>query len=330
MGIDFTHVNGARGKKWMPETMGGGVAVLDYDGDGKPDLLFVSGAYWPGDDRRAGAEVLPRPLPQRGQRAPTACRTSATSRARRGSSGSSTAWAPPSPTTTTTGATTSTSRRSTATSSSTTWAAASRRSPRRPASRDSGWGTSSAWLDYDGDGLLDLFVCRYVDWSPEKDLFCTLDGKTKSYCTPGALPRHAPRTSTATLGGGRFEDVTNEGGHRERQPEGARRRALGLRRRRPHRPPRRQRHGAQQPLPQPGRRTSSRTWRSRRASPWTRPGARAARWARPGPTPRTARASRSRSATSRTSSSPSTGPRRARSSSTSRRGAASGRRRFST
>ena len=43
VGVTFTHVNGAAGKKWMPETMGGGVAVLDYDSDGKPDLLFVSG-----------------------------------------------------------------------------------------------------------------------------------------------------------------------------------------------------------------------------------------------------------------------------------------------
>jgi len=53
MGITFTHVNGATGKKWMPETMGGGVAVVDYNSDGRPDLLFVSGAYWPGDSRAA-------------------------------------------------------------------------------------------------------------------------------------------------------------------------------------------------------------------------------------------------------------------------------------
>jgi tetratricopeptide (TPR) repeat protein len=47
-----------------------------------------------------------------------------------------------------------------------------------------GFSTSAAWVDYDRDGWLDLFVLRYVDWSIETDLFCTLDGKTKSYCTP--------------------------------------------------------------------------------------------------------------------------------------------------
>ncbi|HVE66636.1 MAG TPA: VCBS repeat-containing protein, partial [Thermoanaerobaculia bacterium] len=44
-------MTGARGDKWMPETMGGGVAVIDYDADGRPDLLFVSGSFWPGDPR---------------------------------------------------------------------------------------------------------------------------------------------------------------------------------------------------------------------------------------------------------------------------------------
>ena len=41
-GIRFRHVNGAFGKKLLPETMGSGVAVIDFDGDGKPDLLFVN------------------------------------------------------------------------------------------------------------------------------------------------------------------------------------------------------------------------------------------------------------------------------------------------
>jgi len=46
-GIDFVHSNGAYGDKLLPETMGGGVAFLDYDGDGHEDLLFVNSSQWP-------------------------------------------------------------------------------------------------------------------------------------------------------------------------------------------------------------------------------------------------------------------------------------------
>ena len=47
-GIAFTHVTGAYGDKLLPETMGGGVAFLDFDNDGAQDLLFVNSSYWPG------------------------------------------------------------------------------------------------------------------------------------------------------------------------------------------------------------------------------------------------------------------------------------------
>ena len=62
--------------------------------------------------------------------------------------------------------------------------------------------TSAAWFDYDRDGRLDLYVANYVQWSIDNDLFCTLDGRTKSYCTPesykgqsGRLLRGTPRRS---------------------------------------------------------------------------------------------------------------------------------------
>jgi hypothetical protein len=71
--------------------------------------------------------------------------------------------------------------------------------------------TSALWFDFDRDGLLDLFVCNYVKWSAEHDVFCTVDGKQKSYCTPEAY-----RGDTCWLfrnrGNGTFEDVTATSG----------------------------------------------------------------------------------------------------------------------
>src|SRR6185503_6265098 len=47
-GIRFVHANGAYGDKLLPETMGGGVAFLDFDNDGNQDLLFINSGFWPG------------------------------------------------------------------------------------------------------------------------------------------------------------------------------------------------------------------------------------------------------------------------------------------
>ena len=210
MGIHFVHVNGARGDKWMPETMGGGVAVLDYDGDGKPDLLFVSSCYWPGDPRGArmksslalyrnegvGTDGLPRFR--------EVTKEAGLEKVFYGmgaavgdydNDGKDDIYV-------------------TALGRNYLFHNLGGRFEEVAAKAgvaDSGWGTSAAWFDYDGDGLLDLFVCRYVDWSPKNDLFCTLDGKTKSYCTPERYPGTASHLYR-NLGHGRFEDVTKKAG----------------------------------------------------------------------------------------------------------------------
>jgi hypothetical protein len=75
----------------------------------------------------------------------------------------------------------------------------------------SAFSTSALWVDYDRDGLLDLLICNYVRWTPETDVFCSADGKTKAYCTPEA---YAGATSWLyrNNGNGTFEDVTAAAG----------------------------------------------------------------------------------------------------------------------
>jgi len=210
LGVDFTHVNGAAGKKWMPETMGGGVAVLDYDGDGRPDLLFVSGSYWPGDPRAASQKSSLALYHNEGNDANGVPRFRNVTReaglekvfygmgasvADYDNDGRDDVYV-------------------TALDGNHLFHNLGGRFEdvaKAAGVADSGWGTSSAWLDYDGDGLLDLYVGRYVDWSPAKDLFCTLDGKTKSYCTPERYPGTSSHLYR-NLGNGRFEDVTRKAG----------------------------------------------------------------------------------------------------------------------
>jgi len=73
------------------------------------------------------------------------------------------------------------------------------------------FGTSAAWLDYDKDGLLDLFVANYVQWTMQADLWCSLDGVTKSYCTPESYKGTSSRLFH-NLGAGKFEDAGRKAG----------------------------------------------------------------------------------------------------------------------
>ena len=77
--------------------------------------------------------------------------------------------------------------------------------------KNANFGTSAAWLDYDRDGKLDLFVANYVQWTQKGDLWCSLDGNVKSYCTPESYKGTSSKLFH-NLGGGRFEDVTNKAG----------------------------------------------------------------------------------------------------------------------
>jgi hypothetical protein len=77
--------------------------------------------------------------------------------------------------------------------------------------QNANFGTSAAWFDYDRDGLLDLFIANYVQWSAASDLPCTLDGTTRSYCTPESYKGVASRLYRNT-GNGKFEDATQRAG----------------------------------------------------------------------------------------------------------------------
>ncbi len=86
----------------------------------------------------------------------------------------------------------------------------------RDVTRESGmqnaaFSSSAAWLDFDRDGKIDLFVANYVQWTAQGDLWCSLDGATKSYCTPESYKGTSSKLYR-NLGGGKFEDVTEKAG----------------------------------------------------------------------------------------------------------------------
>jgi hypothetical protein len=74
------------------------------------------------------------------------------------------------------------------------------------------WSTSAGWADFDGDGHPDLYVCHYVDWSfANHPTDCTYDGKTPDVCAPkvfSGLPDKLFRNN----GDGTFTDVSSEAG----------------------------------------------------------------------------------------------------------------------
>jgi hypothetical protein len=204
-GVRFTHNSGRAGKKWLPETVGSGTAIFDADGDGWLDILFVNGRDWTPRGRRS-LQALYRNNGDgtfrdatRGSGLDVELYGMGVAVADYDNDGREDVYL-------------------TALEGDRLFQnAGGGRFVDVTASsgiRNASFGTSAAWVDYDRDGQLDLYVANYVQWTAEGDLWCSLDGQTKSYCTPesykGTVSRlYRNRGPKATP---RFEDVTQRAG----------------------------------------------------------------------------------------------------------------------
>ncbi|MEZ5364305.1 MAG: CRTAC1 family protein [Bryobacterales bacterium] len=201
-GIRFTHNNGSAGKKYLPETLGSGVVFFDYDGDGWDDLFFVNSKSW-----KAGGEPS-YPALYRNRQDGTFEDVTAKAGLARETFGMGAAAADYDNDgdadlyVSAYGA--DLLYRNEGDGTFTEVAA-------RSGVSNLDFGTSVAWLDYDKDGLLDVFVANYVQWSPETDLWCSLDGQSKSYCTPESYDGVSSRLFR-NVDGKRFEDTTRAAG----------------------------------------------------------------------------------------------------------------------
>ena len=200
-GIKFHHNAGKAGQKYLPETMGSGVAFFDADGDGWPDILLINSKDWTPRGRKSfpalyrnnhngtftditagsgldvemfGMGVAIADYDNDGREDVYITAIDGDHLFHNEGNGKF--------------------RDVTAASGI----------------HNANFGTSAAWFDYDRDGKVDLFVANYVQWTEKGDLHCA-QGSVRSYCTPESYKGTKSRLFH-NLGGGKFEDVTDKAG----------------------------------------------------------------------------------------------------------------------
>ncbi len=216
-GVKFKHVRGDSKHKWLPETMGSGVAWIDYDGDGYQDLFFVNSREWTPEESKKSKSVS---LTSSGN---ATCKlfhnnkdgtfTDVTEKARLNIPlygmgvcvGDYDNDGKPDLYVTGLGRNYLFHNNGNGTFSDVS---------EKSGVKDGGWSSSAAWVDYDKDGKLDLVVCHYVDWSPANDIPFLKNGHA-SYGTPNQYLGQ-PLTLYHNEGNGRFTEVAQKSGLRMR------------------------------------------------------------------------------------------------------------------
>ena len=201
-GIHFTHNAGRSGKKYLPETLGAGCAFFDFDGDGWPDILLVNGKDFIPRGRRTTAALYHNNHDgtftdvTKGSGLDVEMYGLGVAIADYDNDGREDVYI-------------------TALEGDRLFHNEGngkfRDVTEAAGIHNANFGASAAWLDYDHDGKVDLFVANYVQWTAKGDLFCSLDGSTKSYCTPESYKGTRSRLYH-NLGNGRFEDVAEKAG----------------------------------------------------------------------------------------------------------------------
>ncbi|MEP6535384.1 MAG: CRTAC1 family protein [Bryobacteraceae bacterium] len=205
-GLSFRLENSPTSAKHLPETMAGGVATFDYDGDGKPDIFFTNGAAMPSlikDSPRYSNRLFRNSGGMRFEDVT----------AKSGLEGSGYSMAAAAADFDNDGHTD-------------LFVAGVRHNilyrnrgdgsfedvTAKSGIRSEEWSIGAAWFDFDNDGLLDLFVVNYVDWKADFDQFCGDAGRgIRVYCHPRLFKPTANRLYR-NLGNGRFEDVSKQSG----------------------------------------------------------------------------------------------------------------------